>query len=177
MERDGRFIRLVQERLLRRSGLRSLRCAPSPQRAHGAQSGRGRKPPETGKTEETPPPQQQPTNTGPVPDGGKIVKQEGDGVNSRFVLKNGLTIIIHEAQSFPLAAIVTYVKAGSSSEDDSTKGISRLVSNLLYRKAVASGSDSTSAINQIGGSFSAEAAVGGTSYCAVVAPQKVDAAL
>src|SRR4051812_42445823 len=98
-----------------------------------AQSGRGRKPPESGKTEE-PPPQQQPTNTGPVPDGGRIVKQEGDGVNSRFVLKNGLTIIIREAQSVPLAAIVTYVKGGAASEDDNTKGVSRLISNLLYRK-------------------------------------------
>src|SRR6266700_5642070 len=86
-----------------------------------AQSGRGRKPPESGKTEEPPPQQQsQQSNTGPVPDGGKIVKQEGDGVNSRFILKNGLTIIIREAQAVPLAGIVTYVKTGGSQQDDNT---------------------------------------------------------
>ena len=145
-----------------------------------AQSGRGRKPPESEKTDEPPPqkqPQQQPANTGPIPDGGKILKQEGDGVNSRYVLKNGLTIIIRESQAIPLAAVVTYVKASPSQADENTKGLSRLVSNLLYRKAAASASDGASGINAIGGSFSANASLGATSYCAVVPSQKLDAAL
>src|SRR5215467_8428155 len=96
-----------------------------------AQSGRGRKSTETEKSDEKPSTPQPQPNIGPIPDGGRIMKQEGDGVNSRFILKNGVTIIIREAQSLPLASIVTYVKAGPQQEDESARGVATLTENLL----------------------------------------------
>ena len=53
----------------------------------------------------TPPPPPKPTTQQPppitktilnLPEGGKVVKYETDGVTARFVLKNGLTVIIRE---------------------------------------------------------------------------------
>src|SRR5262245_37979261 len=47
-----------------------------------------------------------------VPDGGKILRQDTESGTTRYVLKNGLTVIIRERHSSPLVAVTTYVKAG-----------------------------------------------------------------
>src|SRR5581483_3870188 len=136
-----------------------------------AQSGRGRKAEPEKSEDKTPTPQQ--PNIGPIPEGGRIVKQEGDGINSRFILKNGITIVIREAQAVPLASVVTYVKAGPLQEDDNSKGIATLTTNLLYRTST----NNSGGIDGLGGTFSAETNVSGTVFGVTVPSQKLDAAL
>jgi predicted Zn-dependent peptidase len=99
-----------------------------------AQSGRGRRP-------STPPPQPKPT-TKPnapattvlgVPEGGKLVKQDIDGVTSRFLLRNGLTVIIRERHSSPLVSVNITVKAGSVNESDEASGMAKLTRQMIMK--------------------------------------------
>ncbi len=46
-----------------------------------------------------------------VPSGGAIIKQEIQGTTSRYVFKNGLTLIVREDHSAPLAAVAINVRA------------------------------------------------------------------
>ncbi len=98
-----------------------------------AQSGRGRN---------APPPPPKPTPNQPavavptilnLPDGGKIVKHEVNNATSRFVLKNGLTVIIREKHSVPLAAVTTYIKAGYFNEADETVGLAHLMEHMFFK--------------------------------------------
>jgi zinc protease len=99
-----------------------------------AQSGRGRTP-------TNPPPQPKPTTTKPnvpttvlgIPDGGKLTKQDMDGLTSRFALRNGLTVMVRERHSSPLIAINVAVKAGNLSEPDDAVGIARLTHKAILR--------------------------------------------
>ncbi|MEP7337536.1 MAG: insulinase family protein [Acidobacteriota bacterium] len=99
-----------------------------------AQSGRGRTP-------TTPPPTPRPVTTpnAPkttvlgIPDGGKLTKQDLDGLTSRFALRNGLTVLVREKHSSPLIAINVAVKAGSLSEPDDALGIARLTHKAILR--------------------------------------------
>ncbi len=101
-----------------------------------AQSGRGRQP-------GAPPPQPRPTPkpTVPtttvlgVPDGGKLMKQDQntDGVTSRFLLRNGLTVIIRERHSSPLVSVNLTVIAGTVNEPDEMVGMARLVRQMILK--------------------------------------------
>ncbi|MCI0662882.1 MAG: insulinase family protein [Acidobacteria bacterium] len=94
-----------------------------------SQSGRGRPP--------APPPPKPSPKTAPattalgIPDGGKLVKQDIEGVTSRFILKNGLTLIIRERHSAPLFSASVTVKAGSVDEPDDMAGILRVVQQMV----------------------------------------------
>lgn len=99
---------------------------------------------QSGRSKTTPPqpPPKQPTSQAPppstrtilnLPEGGKVVKYDTDGVTSRFVLKNGLTAIIRERHSTPLAAITTYVKAGYFNEPDETTGLAHLMEHMFFK--------------------------------------------
>ncbi len=97
-----------------------------------AQSGRGRRP--------TPPPKPTPQpGTLPkptvlnVPEGGKIVRLDVDGATTRYVLKNGLTVLVRERHSTPLAAVVTYVKVGPFNEPDETAGLAHLMEHMFFK--------------------------------------------
>ncbi|MBS1813091.1 MAG: insulinase family protein [Acidobacteria bacterium] len=99
-----------------------------------AQSGRSKNAP--------PPPPPKPTTQQPppvtktilnLPEGGKVVKYETDGATARFVLKNGLTVIIRERHSTPLAAVTTYVKAGYFNEPDETAGLAHLMEHMFFK--------------------------------------------
>jgi len=102
------------------------------------QSGRGRK-----RTETTQPPpekveepkEQQGQRRYSVPPGSALAQRESDGVTSRFVLKNGLTVIIHEDHSVPLATVVSYVKTGYLDETDDVTGIAHLTEHMLLKGA------------------------------------------
>ena len=95
-----------------------------------SQSGRGRPP-------APPPPKPSPKSGSPatavlnIPDGGKLVKQDIEGVTSRFILKNGLTLIIRERHSAPLFSASVTVKAGSVDEPDEMAGILRVVQQMV----------------------------------------------
>lgn len=99
-----------------------------------AQSGRGRR--------TDPPPQPKPTDKPPnpykstvlnVPEGGQIVKRDGDNVTSRFELRNGLTVIIRERPTSGLAAVTTYVKAGYFDEADEIAGLAQLMEHMFFK--------------------------------------------
>lgn len=76
-----------------------------------------------------------PTNVPPgkvlVPSGAAIASQEHTGVTSRYVFKNGVTVIVREDHSIPLAASTVMVKAGASYEGEDQVGVSRVVERLL----------------------------------------------
>ncbi|MEO6726052.1 MAG: insulinase family protein, partial [Blastocatellia bacterium] len=95
-----------------------------------AQSGRGRTP--TTPTPKPAPKPNTPTTTVlGIPDGGKLTKQDMDGLTSRFALRNGLTVLVREKHSSPLVAINIAVKAGSLSEPDDAVGIARLTHKAI----------------------------------------------
>jgi zinc protease len=104
-----------------------------------AQSGRGRSP-------GAPPPRPTPKPNTPattvlgIPEGGKLVKQDVDSLSSRFILKNGLTLVIRERHSSPLATINLAVKAGPATETDENAGMS-----VLVRRAILKGSEERNA--------------------------------
>jgi zinc protease len=97
-----------------------------------AQSGRSKTPPPPPKpTGQQPPPST--TKILNLPEGGKVVKYDTDGISSRFVLKNGLTVIIRERHSTPLAAVTTYIKAGYFNEPDETAGLAHLMEHMFFK--------------------------------------------
>src|SRR5215813_9823519 len=59
--------------------------------------------------------------------------REDQGQTTKVVLKNGLTVIVHEQQAVPLTSITTYVKAGYFDEDDRISGISHVVEHMFFK--------------------------------------------
>ncbi len=97
-----------------------------------AQSGRSKNPPPPPKpTAQQPPPAT--TKILNLPEGGKVVKYDTDGISSRFMLKNGLTVIIRERHTTPLAAVTTYIKAGYFNEPDETAGLAHLMEHMFFK--------------------------------------------
>ncbi len=101
------------------------------------QSGRGRNP-------ATAPPKPQPVPKVPVsgpivlgiPDGGKLVRQDGGAGTGRFLLRNELRAVIRERHSVPLVAVEVVVGAGWADEPAGGAGISRLVQELIISSGV-----------------------------------------
>src|SRR5580765_4638752 len=59
--------------------------------------------------------------------------REDQGQTTKVVLKNGLTVIVHEQQAMPLTSITTYVKAGYFDEDDRVSGISHVIEHMFFK--------------------------------------------
>src|SRR5215813_13716967 len=91
-----------------------------------AQSGRGR--PVTPTRETTPPP----VAPAPVlvPEATSIVKREQAGNLSRFILKNGITVLIHERHAYPMATVVAYFK---TQETWATKSAAAILPKVMMR--------------------------------------------
>ena len=90
-----------------------------------SQSGRGRpKVPSPGP--ETP----QPTPI-TIPAATSVVKQEQSGNVSRFLLRNGITVIISEQHSATIAASVACFKVGTRDEPEALTGVTRLIEHAL----------------------------------------------
>jgi zinc protease len=99
-----------------------------------AQSGRGRgTPPPPKPTPKPGTPAVPVTTVLNVPEGGKILRQDVESATTRYVLKNGLTIIIRERHSSPLAAVTTYVKAGYFNEPDEIAGLAHLMEHMFFK--------------------------------------------
>jgi zinc protease len=130
-----------------------------------AQSGRAKNPPPK------PTPQQPPPATTKIlnlPEGGKVVKYDTDGVTARFVLKNGLTIILRERHATPLAVVTTYIKAGYFNESDEVAGLAHLLEHMFFKgtatRAVGAIDTETA---RLGGLLNASTSYEKTSYYAV----------
>ena len=124
-----------------------------------AQSGRGRQP-------ATPPPKPTPRPSTPggttrppagattilnLPEGGRMLRQDIEGPTTRYVLRNGLTILIRERHSIPLAAATVFIKAGSIQESDDQAGVAQLTSTWMR-----AGKDITGTMAKLGARFSSE---------------------
>src|SRR5437867_10727902 len=59
--------------------------------------------------------------------------REDQGLATKVVLKNGLTVIVSEQQAVPLASITTYVKAGYFDEDERISGISHVIEHMFFK--------------------------------------------
>ena len=124
-----------------------------------SQSGRGRpKVPTTGNT--TAPP---PVN---VPEAAAVVKQEQAGNVSRFVLRNGMTVIISEQHAAPIVASVAYFKAGAGDEPDRMTGVARLLQRMILRRGRAAA-----------GLIDGETSYDSSSYYFTVTPENIKVAL
>jgi len=92
-----------------------------------AQSGRGR--PRVAPPSTTAPP---PPVT--IPADAAVVKQEQNGFTSRVVLRNGITVIVDEQHSLPIAAAVACVRRTDKSAD--ARLVSALVQRIILRGTV-----------------------------------------
>src|SRR5262245_29904022 len=59
--------------------------------------------------------------------------REDQGLTTKVVLKNGLTVLVSEQQAVPLTSITTYVKAGYFDEDDRISGISHVIEHMFFK--------------------------------------------
>jgi predicted Zn-dependent peptidase len=63
------------------------------------------------------------------------VAEDTDGTTSRFVLKNGLTLLVDESHTVPLAAIHAFVRTGDDPAE--RPGLARLAGRMLLEAADA----------------------------------------
>jgi zinc protease len=64
---------------------------------------------------------------------GPYTFREDQGATTKVVLKNGLTVIVHEQHATPLASITTHVKAGYFDEEDRVSGISHVIEHMFFK--------------------------------------------
>ena len=70
-----------------------------------------------------------------VPEAVEVIKQEQAANTSRFILRNGMTVIISEQHAAPITAAVACFKVGYRDEVAETPGISRLLARVMLRSA------------------------------------------
>ncbi|HKQ05789.1 MAG TPA: pitrilysin family protein [Blastocatellia bacterium] len=68
-----------------------------------------------------------------IPAAAVVVKQEQVGSASRFVLQNGVTVIIKELHSTPLVALEASFAAGAGQEPEAETGIARLLQRCVLK--------------------------------------------
>lgn len=132
------------------------------------QSGRGRPKVSPREAEATPP---APVK---VPEAAAVVKQEQAGPISRFVLRNGMTVIISEQHAVPIAATVAYFKVGTADEPAWANGIARLLERVINDTA-QTGSSIDARKN--GAIIDSSTSVEGTSYQVVAPSEKIKEAI
>ncbi|HEX8090195.1 MAG TPA: insulinase family protein, partial [Blastocatellia bacterium] len=69
-----------------------------------------------------------------VPAATAVIKQEQAGNTWRFVLRNGMTVIIGEQHATPIVAAVAYFKVGALDEPVAATGIARLLQHMVLRR-------------------------------------------
>jgi zinc protease len=99
-----------------------------------------------------------------VPAGAAIVSEEHNGVTSRYVFKNGITIIAREDHSAPIAACAVYVKAGTANDPEGQNGVARVVERLLTQSHKVGGEDMLQQARRLGGVLSSEIDFDATVY-------------
>ncbi len=131
-----------------------------------SQSGRGRPRVPTRDPSTTPAPIK-------VPEAAEVVKQEQAGNTSRFILRNGMTVIISEQHAAPITAAVACFKVGYRDESAEGPGISRLLARVMLRSA-AQRPPAPSALDprSLGGLIGAEAGFDTTRYYAAAPSEK-----
>lgn len=142
-----------------------------PDPAH-SQSGRGRPRVPTPNTSAAPP---QPVN---VPAAAAVIKQEQVGTTSRFVLQNGITVIINEQHATPIAAMVACFKAGALDEPEGMTGIARLVQHMIFKGTTTRpAGKALNDLRAIGGLIDADISYDRTTYSAIAPADQFKEAL
>lgn len=137
-----------------------------------AQSGRGRTPNPT----RDPRPAAAPPVT--VPDATTVTKQEQVGPVSRFLLKNGITVIINEQHATPITTTVAYFKAGALNETDATSGSAALLARMLLRGTQFQTAEQiTGKLRTIGAIMEAQAGFDNSAFYLITPPDKLKEAL
>ena len=96
----------------------------------------------------------------------------------RTVLTNGLTVVIHEDHSAPVAAVVTYVKAGYFDETDDVVGIAHVLEHMFFKGTPSRGvGEIARQTKASGGYLNAATIYDHTSYYAVLPIEGFDAGL
>ncbi|MEP7382743.1 MAG: pitrilysin family protein [Gemmatimonadota bacterium] len=96
----------------------------------------------------------------------------------RTVLANGLTVLVHEDHSAPVAAVVTYVKAGYFDESDDVVGIAHVLEHMYFKGTPGRGVGEVARQTKAsGGYLNAATIYDHTSYYAVLPIEGFDAGL
>ena len=113
------------------------------------QSGRGRpqppqpKPPVSTKPTTTPPTTgTTPSADGKIAPGGQLSDISQVGLTNRYVFRNGLTVILSEDHSTPIVSVLAFVKAGTTDEPETARGVARVTGEVLLRGTTAHPGDS-----------------------------------
>ena len=136
-----------------------------------SQSGRGR--PKV--------PQPSPAGSQPqpitVPAATAVTKQEQAGTTSRFVLRNGMTVVINEQHATPIVAAVACFKAGPLRESGMSV-VAKLVERMILRGTVQRPGDRAVAdLRALGASVEATTSYDGTVYSLLASSEKFKDAL
>jgi zinc protease len=92
---------------------------------------------------------------------------------TKIVLTNGLTILISEVHTTPLAAIVTYVKAGYFDERDEVGGLAHLLEHMFFKGTKKRGPGQIAkSTRALGGVLNARTAYDNTYYYTIVPGEK-----
>lgn len=101
-----------------------------------------------------------------------FASREDEGRFTRVVLHNGLTILIEEQALSPLAAVVTYVKAGDLHGGEGEQGFARLVAELcLHGTATQNGGETARQLRQSGGTLTSAGGPDETHFTTVAAAE------
>lgn len=138
-----------------------------------SQSGRGRP-----KVPQPTPSTPQPVPVINIPAATAVAKQEQAGATSRFVLRNGITVIISEHHSTPIAAAVACFKAGALDEPWSMSAPARLIQRLILKgAALRPGDHAVGDLRALGASVEAETSYDGAAFSLVASSDKLKDAL
>jgi len=106
-----------------------------------------------------------------------VVKQEQSGNTSRFLLRNGITVIISEQHAAPVVAAVACFRAGRANEPVSAGGIGRLLASAIITGAGRENGRAVTDVRALGGQLTADLSYYSTSFNILVSPQRLNDAL
>ncbi|HSO74543.1 MAG TPA: insulinase family protein [Blastocatellia bacterium] len=108
-----------------------------------------------------------------IPAASSVIKQEQVGSVSRFLLRNGITVIISEQHSAPIAASVAWFKAGTRDEPVESPGVARLTEHCITAAAHRPIAD----LRAMGSVLRADTSFESSTYSLVVHSAKIKEAL
>jgi predicted Zn-dependent peptidase len=112
-----------------------------------------------------------------VPDATAVTSQEQSGTTSRFVLRNGMTVVISEQHATPIAAAVACFRAGPLRESGMSVA-AKLVEHMILRGRVQRPGDRAVAdLRALGASVEATTSYDGTVYSLLASSEKFKDAL
>ena len=131
-----------------------------------SQSGRGRPKVPQPSSSSSPP---QPVV---VPEATAVIKQEQAGSTSRFVLRNGMTVVISEQHATPIVASVACFKVDAF-QDSGMRGAARLLEHIILNgKSQRTGSSAIADLRALGTIVEATSSYAGSAYSMLASPEK-----